>query len=116
MLLSSSLCTQETLLQQSSLARGVRQRWPCFLLTSFTALQLGFLYWHRAAVLGLSCPEEREDLAASLAQVPRLSTAGAWGPSLGRDLLTPLQTSPGCSQKGVFSYLRTSISLPPKPG
>ena len=55
--------------------QGVRQRWPCFLLTSFTAFQLFFVCWHRVAVLGLSCLEESEVLAASPAQVPRLSAA-----------------------------------------
>lgn len=61
-----------------------------------------FLCWHRVAALWLRCPQESEVVAASPARVPGLSAAR---PSLGRHLLTRLPPSPGCSHKGVFSYL-----------
>lgn len=71
--LCSSLCTQETALQQSSAAEGFANAGHVF--CCFIAFQLGFGCWHRVAVLGLSCPEEREVLAANPAWVPRLSAA-----------------------------------------
>lgn len=75
--LCSSLHVQELLLQQSFLAKEFADAGHGFLLTSFTAFQLGLMGWHRVAVLGLSCQKESEVLAASPAWVPRLSAAGA---------------------------------------
>lgn len=59
--------------------QGVRQCWPYFLLTGFTAFQLGFICWRKVAALWLRCPRESEVIAAiQLGSLGQCSRAPAW--------------------------------------